>query len=62
MQRNITISKKPKKNDSAYVLGSAAQRIAYVWPLTAEVCAFGGKYDAEQRLQRHIVRFEPRKS
>lgn len=31
-------------------------RIKLVWTLTKEVTSLGNKYDAEQRLQRHITR------
>ena len=62
MKRVITLKKKQLKNDDYYVKGSMAERIGYVWALTAEVCALGGKYDAQQRLQRHIVNIKRRKS
>jgi hypothetical protein len=38
------------------VPGTPEERVALVWPLTAEVVSLSGKYDAEQRLQRHITR------
>jgi hypothetical protein len=34
-----------------------SERIALVWPLTFEAVSMSKKYDAEQRLQRHITRF-----
>jgi hypothetical protein len=59
----ITIIKKQLKDrNTCFVEGSAATCIGYVWPLTAEVAAIGGKYDVEQRLQRHVVRIIRRKS
>ena len=40
-----------------YVEGTMCERIGMVWPLTREVVSLSKKYDAEQRLQRHITRF-----
>ncbi|MDR1124048.1 MAG: hypothetical protein LBL61_05615 [Elusimicrobiota bacterium] len=62
MDRKITFNKVQKNAQSNFVAGSAEQLVSYVWDLTKEVCALGGKYDAERRLQRHIVRIERRKS
>jgi hypothetical protein len=47
-------------NDS-WVEGTSSERIGYVWPLTREVVSLCGKYDAEQRLQRHITGIVRRK-
>jgi hypothetical protein len=45
---------------NAYVVpGSPAERIAMVWPLTAEVCSLAGGFDAESRLPRSVVRILP---
>jgi len=38
------------------VPGTPAERIAMVWPLTVEVLAFSGKFDAQSRLSRSVVR------
>jgi len=56
MKKNITVKKIQKKENNSFVPGSAEERLGYVWPLTEEVCGLGGKYDAKQRLQRHVVR------
>jgi hypothetical protein len=37
-----------------FVPGSAAGRRAMLWPLTGEALSLSGKYNVEQRLQRHI--------
>jgi len=39
------------------VPGTPGERMGMVWPLTVEAISIGGKLDAEQRLQRHVVRF-----
>ena len=39
-----------------FVQTSATERVKLVWELTREVCSLSPKHDAEQRLQRHIVR------
>ena len=39
-----------------FVPGTPAERIALVWPLTREVISLSKKYNAKQRLQRHVTR------
>jgi len=56
MNKSITIMKASDPRNSGYVSGTMAERIAMVWPLTCEAVSLGGKYDVEQRLQRHITR------
>ena len=43
-----------RRNDD-YVHGTPAERIRLVWPLTREIVSLSKRYDAEQRLQRHIT-------
>lgn len=43
------------------VPGSPAYRVGLVWPLTVEAVSLSRRYDAEQRLQRHVVRLVRRK-
>ena len=38
------------------VAGSIGERLAMVWPLTVDALAFAGRFDAESRLRRHVVR------
>jgi hypothetical protein len=54
--------RKLSESGNSYVPGTAAERLAMVWPLTAEAYSLSGKYNVEQRLQRHIVRLVRRKS
>ncbi|MCL2007589.1 MAG: hypothetical protein FWG77_05835 [Treponema sp.] len=61
MEKKITICRQNDPKNSSYVPGTMAERIALVWPLTCEAVSLGKKYDAEQRLQRHITRFVSQK-
>jgi hypothetical protein len=56
MDKSISVIAKSDRRNSAYVSGSASERVALVWPLTCEAAALSKKYDVEQRLQRHITR------
>jgi TonB family protein len=42
-------------NDS-FIPGTPAERIELVWPLTVKALSLSKRYDAKQRLQRHIAR------
>ena len=55
MDKTIKIIRKSDNDNSSFVSGTKEERIALVWPLTCEAVSLGRKYDAEQRLQRHIV-------
>jgi hypothetical protein len=57
----IISKRKLSESGDSFVPGTAAERIAMVWPLTVEAYSLSGKYDVEQRLQRHIVRLVRRK-
>ena len=48
--------KPSEADDSGYVEGTPAERIAMVDQLTRNAWAFMGKKDAEPRLQRHIAK------
>ena len=61
MDKNITVIRKSDPKNSGYVHGSMSERIALVWPLTREAVSLSKKYDAEQRLQRHITRLISKK-
>jgi hypothetical protein len=56
MQRTVTVVKKQlKEQEDHYVEGTPEERVAHVWPLTAELVLLGGQYNAEQRLQRNVI-------
>ena len=57
MDRNLTkLSMMTEHKPDDYVSGTPAERIALVWPMTREIASLSGKFDVEQRLQRHITR------
>ena len=62
MDKTITVIKTSDPRNSGYTPGTMAERIAMVWPLTSEIVSLSGKYDTEQRLQRHITRLIRKKS
>jgi hypothetical protein len=62
MDKNITIIRQSDRRNSAYVPGTAEERISMVWPLTCEAVSLSKKYDVEQPLQRHIVNIVRKKS
>ena len=49
-----------EKNDG-YVSGNPGDLFKMVWDITCDVWAFGGKGDAEQRLQRNVTNLVRRK-
>ena len=55
MDKRITVMQQSDRRNSGYVPGSMEERFSMVWPLTYEAVSLGKKYDAEQRLQRHII-------
>jgi hypothetical protein len=58
----MTVRKRElSESGNCFVPGSPQDRVAMVWPLTAEAVSLSKRYDAEQRLQRHIVRLIRRK-
>jgi hypothetical protein len=61
VQKTIVIRHKSDCANDNFVPETSSERIAFVWPLTLEVVSLSKKYDAEQRLQRHITRFVRRK-
>ena len=56
MNKTVSVIRQADPANSGFVSGSMSERIALVWPLTLEAVSLGKKYDAEQRLQRHITR------
>jgi hypothetical protein len=59
--RKITLTKKPLKGCENPLDEPPEKLLGYVWPLSAEVIALGGRYDVKQRLQRHVTRLIRRK-
>ena len=56
MDRSLTAKSQMSDNDNDdFVPGTPAERIGLVWPLTREIATLSGRYDAEQRLQRHVT-------
>lgn len=56
MKREHTVrSRLAERRADDFVPGSPAERIALVWPLTREIVSLSTRYDAEQRLQRHVA-------
>ena len=62
MEKTISVIRQSDSANSGYVQGSMSERIAMVWTLTCEAVSLGKKYDAEQRLQRHITRLIKQKN
>ena len=62
MDKTISVIRQSDPRNSGYVPGTMSERIALVWPLTLEAVSLSRKYDAEQRLQRHITRVIRKKS
>lgn len=61
-KKKTTLSQMTRTHNDDYVPGTPEERINLVWELTKEACSLSNKYDAEQRLQRHITRLIRRKS
>jgi hypothetical protein len=53
--RNQSILKKITKEDDNFVRASAAERIAFMWELTAELWSLKGSEYVERRLPRHVT-------
>jgi hypothetical protein len=41
--------------DDAYVEGSPAERVGFVWEITKELWSLRNRQDAERRLQRNVA-------
>ncbi len=46
---------KRSKNDEGFVKAPAAQRVSFMWDLTAELWSFKKSTYAQRRLQRNIT-------
>ena len=58
-QRVVTLRKlrmdDPEVQFDQPVPGTPAERLGMVWELMVEALSIGGKWNAEQRLQRHVT-------
>jgi hypothetical protein len=55
MQKTIVKRQQSDCVNDRFVPGTLSERLGLVWPLTLEVVSLSKKYDAEQRLQRHVT-------
>ncbi len=53
--RNQSILKKISKEDDSFVHASAAERVSFMWELTAELWSLKGSEYVERRLPRHVA-------
>lgn len=56
VQRDQACLKKLTDEDDDYVDASPAERLSFMWELTAEVWSMLGRDNAQQRLPRHVAR------
>jgi hypothetical protein len=55
-KRNVKLTVSTVENDRPpRFSGSFEEAVDMVWKLTREACSLSGRYDAKQRLQRHVV-------
>jgi len=47
--------KRVSKEDDSFVRASAAERVAFMWELTAELYSLKGSEYVERRLPRHVT-------
>lgn len=43
------------KKDDSFVSASPAERVSFIWELTAEIWSLKGSKDVERRLPRHVA-------
>ena len=55
VDRNKTRLQKMTEEDDSYVNASFAERLAFMWELTAELWSLKGPEHVKRRLQRHIT-------
>ena len=55
VKRNQSTLKKTSKEDDSFVRASAAERVAFMWELTAELWSLKGAEYVERRLQRDVT-------
>lgn len=55
LQKDQVRLKKLTDEDDDYVDASPAERLSFMWELTAEIWSLRGQDCAQQRLQRHVA-------
>ncbi len=55
MDRNQAQLRRMSKKDDSFVKKSPAERISFMWELTAELWSLSG-FDVKQRLQRNVTK------
>lgn len=55
VDRSMAHLRKMSKKDDSFVKNSPAERISFMWELTAELWSLSGS-DVKQRLQRNITK------
>jgi len=55
VKRNQSTLKRTSKEDNSFVRASAAERVAFMWELTAELWSLKGAEYVERRLQRDVT-------
>jgi len=55
LQRDQVRLKKLTDEDDDYMDASPAERLSFMWELTAELWSLQGPDRAQQRLQRHVA-------
>jgi len=53
--RNQTKLIKVSKEEDTYVNAPAAERISFIWELTAEIWSLKGSENVKQRLPRNVI-------
>jgi hypothetical protein len=54
--RTQSTLKKASKEDDSFVPATAAERVSFMWELTAELWSLKGSEYVERRLPRHVAR------
>ena len=55
VNRKITHLKKLTQKDDSFVNASPAERVSFMWELTAEIWSLRGSDYVERRLQRNVT-------
>ena len=55
VKRNQSTLKRVSKEDDSFVRASPAERVGFMWELTAELWSLKSPEDVERRLPRHVT-------